>query len=517
LVRDDIVIKIQEPGASRRERLRTLAGREVGQRTGLFVVPEILSFDDASGKITFERLRLTWLREALSDPARSMELVGRAAAALAAIHGHMESPDGAIASSPGGMGTGPKRDPVPLHGDFGMRNVFCLPDSDRLAIIDWSNAGWIGFDADLGPAEIDVAVFLMSLFQRRVFGPWPIPRRHDVARHFLTTYSSASPHGLDLAILGEIVAASTPGFNRQTRRRKGTFLALGYRHNMVDLRLFLLLLSGQRFAIRATAAQVDTMDRSRTSARYTDRHKGRGSEYHGTFSPDVNPYRAMTWRLEQRALDGILRDHLPSGTFTHLDFACGTGRTLEYFARHPASSTGVDVSSSMMDVAKAVAPEAELIEADLTEQDVLGERTFDMITVFRFFPKAEPELRQSVISVLARHLAPDGLLVFNNHKNRNSLRARISRLGRRGSAGGTMTHAEVEALLPRAGLRILKVIPVASLPLSDKHVLLPLGLVEPLERVIGGWSPLAGLAQDIIYVCARDPQRQVQSNSSPSH
>jgi hypothetical protein len=180
-----------------------------------------------------------------------MELVGRAAAALAAIHEHMESPDGATTSSAGGMGTGPRRDPVPLHGDFGMRNVFCLPHSDRIAIIDWSNADWIGFDADLGPAEIDVAVFLMSLFQRRVFGWWPIARRHDVACHFLTTYSSASPYGLDLDLLAEIVAASTPGFNRQTRRRMGSFLALGYRHNMVDLRLFLRRLSGHRFARRS--------------------------------------------------------------------------------------------------------------------------------------------------------------------------------------------------------------------------------------------------------------------------
>jgi hypothetical protein len=247
-VRVDTVVKIQEPGASRKERLRTLAGREVGRRTGLFVVPEILSFDDASGQITFERLNLTWMRQALSDPSRSMELVGRAAAALAAIHGQMESTDEATVVSVGGTGSGPKRSPVPLHGDFGMRNVFYLPASDDIAIIDWSNAGWIGFDADLGPPEIDVAVFLMSLFHRRAFGPWPISRRHAVARHFLATYSSASPYGVDLGILGGIVAASTPSFNQQTRRKKGTLRALGYRHNMLDLHLFLRRVSGQCFA-----------------------------------------------------------------------------------------------------------------------------------------------------------------------------------------------------------------------------------------------------------------------------
>jgi hypothetical protein len=170
-----------------------------------------------------------------------------------------------------------------------------------------------------------------------------------------------------------------------------------------------------------------------------------------------------------------------------------------------------------MDVARGVAPEAELIEADLTQQDALGDRRFDLITAFRFFPNAEPELRQAVFSVLARHLSPDGVLVFNNHKNRNSLRVRIARLRGRGVTRGTMTHAEVEGLLSQAGLRILGVIPVVSLPLSENHVLLPVRLVEPLERVIGGWTPLAGIAQDIIYVCARAQQRQVQSNSSPSH
>jgi SAM-dependent methyltransferase len=237
--------------------------------------------------------------------------------------------------------------------------------------------------------------------------------------------------------------------------------------------------------------------------RYTDSHKGRGDDYHKTFSPDVNPYRAMVWRLEQRALGGILRDHLVPGTISHLDFACGTGRILQYFSGRVSSATGVDVSSSMMEVARKVAPGAELIEADLTQHDVLDERCFDLITAFRFFPNAEPGLRQAVISVLARHLAPRGVLVFNNHKNRNSLRLRIARLWGRAVPPGTMTHAEVEELLAQAGLRVLEAIPLATLPLSERHLLLPVPLLEPLERLISGWSSLAGLAQDVIYVCAR--------------
>lgn len=245
------------------------------------------------------------------------------------------------------------------------------------------------------------------------------------------------------------------------------------------------------------------MEHPRTALPYTDRHKARGPDYDETFSPEINPYRAMVWRLEQRALNRILRDHLGSGNLSQLDFACGTGRILGHFREHVVSATGVDVSSSMMEVARTVAPEAELIEADLTQQDVLGNRCFDLITAFRFFPNAEPELRQAVSQVLARHLTPRGVLVFNNHKNRNSLRGRMSRLLGRQVVRGTMTHGEVKALVAQAGLRIIDIIPLASLPLSDKRRVLPMSLIEFLERRIGGVQALAGLAQDVIYVCGR--------------
>ena len=66
-IRRDIVVKTQEPGASRRERLRTLAGREVGLRTGLLVVPEIVSFDDARRAASIARI---WMRH--SSPASAV-------------------------------------------------------------------------------------------------------------------------------------------------------------------------------------------------------------------------------------------------------------------------------------------------------------------------------------------------------------------------------------------------------------------------------------------------------------
>jgi SAM-dependent methyltransferase len=245
------------------------------------------------------------------------------------------------------------------------------------------------------------------------------------------------------------------------------------------------------------------MEESRSTLPYIDRHKTRGPDYDETFSPELNPYRAMIWRLEQRALTAILREHPASAKITLLDFACGTGRILGHFHGHVGAATGVDVSPTMMEVARKVAPEAELIETDLTQQDALGERRFDLITAFRFFPNAEPELRRAVLLVLARHLAPHGLLVFNNHKNRNSLARRISRVLGREVARGTMSQAEVEALMDLAGLRILKVIPLGTLPVSDRHLILPIWFVERVERWLSGVPPLASLAQNVIYVCGR--------------
>jgi len=249
------------------------------------------------------------------------------------------------------------------------------------------------------------------------------------------------------------------------------------------------------------------MDQPSPGVRYTDSHKGKGSDYHQSFSPEVNPYRAMVWRLEQATLDRILAAHPVGRPTAHLDFACGTGRILQHLAGRTGSSTGVDVSASMLEVARRMAPAAELIEADLTQVDRLADRSFDLITAFRFFPNAEPELRRSVLAVLVRHLAPGGMLVFNNHKNSDSPRLRLARLRGRSGVGRTWSRREIDALLGAEALEVRQAYPVATLPLSERHVVLPVRLAEPLERGLSRWRGLAGIAQDTIYVAGRVPPR----------
>src|SRR3954449_2095108 len=129
-VRGDQVVKNQPPGESRRERLRTEAGGEVGRKTGLFTVPRILAFDDARGEITFERLQLENIRRLLSEGQQGPELLERIGRALAAIHGGMKIADGATVQRDPGADT--NRQPVPLQGAFGIRKAFCWPRAGAL-------------------------------------------------------------------------------------------------------------------------------------------------------------------------------------------------------------------------------------------------------------------------------------------------------------------------------------------------------------------------------------------------
>ena len=162
---------------------------------------------------------------------------------------------------------------------------------------------------------------------------------------------------------------------------------------------------------------------------YRESHLQKGADYRESFA--TQPHLAMVWSLERRLLTRIVRERFPAELPTYLDFACGTGRILGRLPQAAASSTGVDVSPSMLQVARNTLTGVELIQADLTCTDTLGDRRFDLITAFRFFPNAEAQLRQDALTAIVRHLEPDGMLIFNNHRNRASLIRRIVVAGRR--------------------------------------------------------------------------------------
>jgi len=227
---------------------------------------------------------------------------------------------------------------------------------------------------------------------------------------------------------------------------------------------------------------------------------GKGRLYHAAFTD--NPYRSMVWGFEKSILDRILTLFYKDAEIHHLDFACGTGRILAYLQARTKSAVGVDLSPSMLEVASRNNQSAEIVEADLTRDDVLGDRKFNLITAFRFFPNAEPALRSEAMNVLARHLEDDGYLVFNNHKNTGSARNRLARLlGRRRYQG--MSIAEAETLLAENGLEIAKTYHLCVFPASERHMLLPPFLLRHIDGILSRIPALCNYGQDLVFVCKR--------------
>lgn len=227
---------------------------------------------------------------------------------------------------------------------------------------------------------------------------------------------------------------------------------------------------------------------------------GKGRSYDDQFYE--NPYRSMVWGLEQRVLGRIMQRFYKGRKIRHLDFACGTGRILGYFENHAEISVGVDLSESMLEVAREKLKRSEIINADISQNDVLGDRKFNLITAFRFFPNAQPQLRVEVMQRLIKHMDTDSYIVFNNHKNLSSSTNRLSRLLRRGGSDG-MHHSEVESLLKASGLKIEKIYHIGVIPSTEKHLLLPQTVLCILEKALCACGIFRNLAQDLIFVCKR--------------
>jgi SAM-dependent methyltransferase len=93
-----------------------------------------------------------------------------------------------------------------------------------------------------------------------------------------------------------------------------------------------------------------------------------------------------------------------------LDAGCGTGRVARELARRGHDVVGVDSDASMLEVARAEAPDLRWVEADLSALD-LGE-SFDVVVMAgNVVVFVAPGTEQAVLQRCAQHLVPGGLLV----------------------------------------------------------------------------------------------------------
>ncbi|MDQ3422085.1 MAG: class I SAM-dependent methyltransferase [Actinomycetota bacterium] len=174
-------------------------------------------------------------------------------------------------------------------------------------------------------------------------------------------------------------------------------------------------------------------------------------------------YSSLLWAIEKEQLDQVWATHSIPPDAAVLDFACGTGRVLEYLSKKTTDITGIEVSRQMAERARSRVPSAQVLCGDITQEDIVPQDSYDVITAFRFFLNAEPLLRRSAMAALRVMLRPGGLLILNNHGNLYSHKAllaplhHLSRRGRAERSGNYLRQSELVDVAARAGLRIDRV------------------------------------------------------------
>ena len=244
---------------------------------------------------------------------------------------------------------------------------------------------------------------------------------------------------------------------------------------------------------------------------YRDSHKyaEKGAEYEACY--ETQPWARFLWSREQEAVLRILDKYFAGKDIHLLDFACGTGRITSFLENRVKTSTGVDLAGSMLAIAREKLKRTEIIEADITGENVLRGRKFNLITAFRFFLNAEPELRSAAIKALAGLLAEDGYLVFNNHRNLGSPWIKWSYMRhRQKNLQGTynvMTITEMKTLVENVGLEIIEIYPVGFF--HPPRIQVPQTLVNAIENIGCKFKCLARFSESPIAVCgwAKAPKR----------
>jgi len=235
---------------------------------------------------------------------------------------------------------------------------------------------------------------------------------------------------------------------------------------------------------------------------YRDSHKyeGKGAEYESYYG---EPWQKFLWAREQKVLSAILATYFVDRDIHLLDFACGTGRITSFLEQRVTTSTGVDVSDSMLAIARRKLKQTELIEADITADNPLQGRTFNLITAFRFFVNAEPQLRAAAIKALAPLLAEDGYFVFNNHQNYGCpwIKLRCWRHRQLGSRGifNVMSADQMRELVAGVGLEIVDVRPIGFF--HPPKIPISLSLNRAMDGLFGRFKSLAYLSESPIAVC----------------
>ena len=147
------------------------------------------------------------------------------------------------------------------------------------------------------------------------------------------------------------------------------------------------------------------------------------------------------------------------------DFACGTGRVLEFLGRFSPPRSVLTYRRTCWRWLVPGVPRATLILGDVTTMPGLAPGPFDLITAFRFFLNAEPPLEVRSWPGCELRCSQAGLIVANFHLNPASLRGMYLRL-RMNPAGRVpmMGIADARQLFADNGFTVRQILGYSFLP-----------------------------------------------------
>ena len=217
---------------------------------------------------------------------------------------------------------------------------------------------------------------------------------------------------------------------------------------------------------------------------------------------DPRAAKGLEWLVEQQLLADIFRNAIPPGACSAADFACGTGRILEFLSRYYPSPMGIDISPDMLALARARCPRATLILGDVTTTHSLASGPFDLITAFRFFLNAEPSLRSQVLAWMEKSLRPGGVVVANFHLNPASLRGTYLRLRTaRATRPSMMSISDACQLFEAHAFTVRQILGYSFLPYRrDGRALLAPGARQAVETRLAGIKALRPVAGSFLVV-----------------
>jgi len=157
------------PELARVELKKTIMGKSISEKCGLFSVPEVCDYDEKNGVIVFERIHgLRGVGRVKFGKDLYNNMIIEAGKSLAAIHNHMILPDDMkiiVDKNIDFPGT-----KIYMHGDFSVENVCTIDDSPgSLVIIDWQMTSMHGGKGTYGTRYFDIAWFVNNLFSKPIY------------------------------------------------------------------------------------------------------------------------------------------------------------------------------------------------------------------------------------------------------------------------------------------------------------------------------------------------------------